>query len=135
MAASTPDGVTFAQPPLGYHEDMSTPDGGEGPNPGFDLHTWESTWASIEEDADGDPSAALSQYSDLVERMLSAHGYALDDPIASQGEEPEIVVTYRSARETNERAELGSASRSEVEQAIEDLRAVFGSFVSASRSA
>lgn len=114
---------------------MSTRDWDEGPNPGVDLHVWESTWASVEEDADGDPSAALSQYSDLVERMLGAQGYALDDPVASQGEEPEIVVTYRSARETNERAELGSASRTEVEQAIEDLRAVFGTFVSESRSA
>ena len=114
---------------------MGTRDWDESSNPGVDLHVWESTWASIEEEADGDPSAALSQYSDLVERMLGAQGYGLDDPVVSQGEAPEIVVTYRSARETNERAELGAASRSEVELAIEDLRSVFGSFVSESRSA
>jgi hypothetical protein len=33
-----------------------------------------------------------------------------------------------AARETAERAELGAASRSEVEQAIEDLRSVFDTF-------
>lgn len=114
---------------------MSTADWSESAQPGFDLHGWESSWASIEEDADGDPDAALSQFAELVERMLTASGYALDDPVARLGEEPEIVATYFAAREAAERAELGGASRSEVELAIEDLRAVFHSFASAARSA
>lgn len=99
---------------------MSTADWSESAQPGLALHGWESSWASIEEDADGDPDAALSQFADLVERL---------------GEEPEIVATYFAAREAAERAELGGASRSEVELAIEDLRAVFYSFASAARSA
>lgn len=114
---------------------MSTGDWSDGTQPGSDLHSWESSWASIEEDAEGDPDAALSQFADLVERMLSTSGYALGDPVARQGVEPEIVATYAAARETAERAELGEASRSEVEQATEDLRAVFHSFASAARSA
>src|SRR5262245_47134331 len=96
----------------------------EGPS-GFDEHDWESTWASIEEVAEDDPDAALSQYADLVERMLTARGYALDDAVVRQGEEPEVVTTYLAARETAERAELGDASRGDVELAIDDLRALF----------
>lgn len=93
--------------------------------PGFDLHEWESRWASIEEDLDGNHDAALSQLAELVERMLLATGYSVDDPVAGQGDEPEVVVTYRSARETAERAEVGAASRGEVDLAIDDLREVF----------
>ena len=95
---------------------------------GSDLHAWESQWASIAEDADDDPDAALSQYAGLVESMLEAHGYAVRDPVAREGEEREVVTTYLAARETAERAEVGAASRSEVEQAIDDLRAVFKTF-------
>jgi len=95
---------------------------------GSDLHSWNSQWASIAEDAADDPDAAVSQYAELVERMLEANGYAIGDPVARQGEEREVVATYVAAREVAERAELGSASRSEVEQAIEDLRSVFDTF-------
>jgi hypothetical protein len=92
---------------------------------GFDLHDWEGTWASIEDVAQDDPDAALSQYVDLMRQMLTAHGFALDDPVAREGEEPEVVTTYLAARETAERAELGEASRGDVELAIDDLRALF----------
>ena len=95
---------------------------------GSDLHAWESQWASIAEDVDDDPDAALSQHADLVESMLEAHGYAVRDPIAREGDEREVVTTYLAARETAERAEVGAASRSEVEQALDDLRAVFKTF-------
>lgn len=92
---------------------------------GFDEHDWESTWASVEEVAQDDPGGALSQYVDLMEQMLTARGFALDDPVARQGEEPEVVKTYLAARETAERAEVGDASRGDVELAIDDLRALF----------
>jgi hypothetical protein len=114
---------------------MTETDWNDRGQPGLDLHTWESWWASIDEDAGLDPDAALSQFAELVERMLAANGYALDDPVARQGEEPEVVATYAAARETAERAELGEASRSEVEQATEDLREIFRAFVSAARPA
>jgi hypothetical protein len=97
----------------------------ESAQPGFDEYEWDSTWASIAEVAGDDPDAALSQYADLVERMLAASGHALDDPVARTGEAPEVVRTYLAARETAERAELGDASRADVEVAIEDLRSIF----------
>lgn len=105
------------------------------PPPDLDVHGWESTWASIEEDAEGDPDAALSLYADLVERVLQTTGYAIGDPVARQGEEPEVVVTYFAARDVAERAEVGDATRSEVELATEDLRAVFASLLDEIRPA
>ncbi len=39
--------------------------------PGLDLHEWESARASVEEDLEADPAAALSQLADIVERMLA----------------------------------------------------------------
>jgi hypothetical protein len=103
--------------------------------PDLDLHGWESTWASIEEDAEGDPDAALSLYADLVERVVRASGYALEDPVARQGEEPEVIVTYLAARDVAERAEVGDATRSEVEVATDDLRTVFESLLGEIRPA
>jgi hypothetical protein len=97
--------------------------------PGLDLHEWESMWASVEEEQDDDPDAALSQFADIVRAMLNARGFALDDPVAAAGDEPEIVVTYRSARDAAERAELGEASRADVETAIDDLRLIFDTLV------
>jgi hypothetical protein len=112
---------------------MATPEWGESSSPGADEHTWESTWASVEEDAADDPDGALSQFADIVEHVLAASGYRPADPVAAQGEDPEVVVTYRAARETAERAELGVASRSEVAQAIADLREIFSSLVALRR--
>jgi hypothetical protein len=108
---------------------MATEDREEPTQPGFDLHEWESRWASIEEDLEGDRDAAVSQLAELVEQMLVTNGYDVTDPVSRAGDEPEIVVTYRSAREIAERAEVGAASRSEVEMAIDDLRDVFTTLV------
>ena len=93
--------------------------------PGADLYEWESMWASVAETRDDDPDAAVSQFADIVALMLRSRGYNLDDPVEASGDEAEIVTTYRSARETAERAELGQASRTEVESAIADLEDLF----------
>jgi hypothetical protein len=100
--------------------------------PGLDLHEWQSRWASIEEDAQDDPDAALSQFAEVAEQMLRANGYDVDDPVQLEGDEREVVASYVSARETAERAEVGEASRGEVENAIEDLRAIFDTFATES---
>jgi hypothetical protein len=97
--------------------------------PGLDLHEWESTWASIEEDESLDPDGSLSQYADLVESMLIESGYEVRDPVQRSGDEPEVLLSYLSAREVTERAEVGEASRDEVRTAIDDLRAVFETIV------
>jgi hypothetical protein len=99
--------------------------------PGLDLHEWESQWASVAEEQDGDASAALSQYADIVERMLVARGYNVADPVEAAGDEPEIVTTYAAAREVVERAGAGDASRADIGGAIEDLRALFETLIAA----
>jgi hypothetical protein len=93
--------------------------------PGLDRHEWESAWTSIEDDLRDNPDAAVSQLAELVHDMLVARGFGVDDPVERAGDEPEVVTTYRSARETAERAELGEASRGDVEAALDDLRAVY----------
>jgi hypothetical protein len=97
--------------------------------PGLDLHEWETMWASVAQDRDDDPDAALSQFADIVGRMLRSRGYNVDDPVEASGDEHEIVTTYFAARETAERAEVGSASRSEVDDAINDLEDVFDTVI------
>jgi hypothetical protein len=99
--------------------------------PGLDLHEWESQWASVAEEQDGDAGAAVSQYADIVERMLVARGYNVVDPVETAGDEAEIVTTYASAREVAERAEVGDASRADIGDAIEDLRALFETLTAA----
>ncbi|HZN22008.1 MAG TPA: hypothetical protein VFB57_05565 [Gaiellaceae bacterium] len=94
-------------------------------DPGQDLHEWQSTRASLEEEAESSPDAVLSELAELVERMLVTRGYDVADPVARAGDERDVVVTYLAARETAERAELGEASRGDVEAALDDLRSVF----------
>jgi hypothetical protein len=98
--------------------------------PGLDLHEWETMWASVAEDRDDDPAAALSQFADIVGRMLRSRGYNVDDPVEASGDEHEIMTTYFSARDTAERASMGAASRDEVDDAIDDLEDVFDTVIS-----
>jgi hypothetical protein len=97
--------------------------------PGLDLHEWETMWASVAEDRDDDPDAALTQFADIVGRMLGSRGYNVDDPVEASGDEHEIVATYLAARETAVRAGVGSASRAEVDDAITDLEDVFDTVI------
>ena len=55
----------------------------------------------------------------------------MDDPVERLGDEAEIVLTYRSARQTAERAEVGEASREDVEVATDDLRGIYETLVTA----
>lgn len=111
--------------PIDVDESVALDSSRVGPEPGLDLHELRSAWAAIDEVVADDPDAALSQLADLTHRALVVNGYAPDDRVAAAGGEPELLVAYRAARETAERAEVGEASRSEVETAIDDLREVF----------
>jgi hypothetical protein len=103
-----------------YNTTMSTPE------PGLDLHEWESEFASIEPDFEDDPAGALVELTNLVGRMLSARGFALDDPVADDGEEPEILATFRAAREFSRRVESeADVDPGDIASAINDLRDVY----------
>ena len=67
--------------------------------PGLDRHEWESRWASLEEELEDSPRDVLPQLDELVGQMLGERGFAIDDPVASEGEAPEAVTEFRAARE------------------------------------
>jgi hypothetical protein len=94
--------------------------------PGLDRHEWESEWASIEPDVHDDPANAVPELDDLVRRMLLARGYDLDDPVAREGEERDVVAEYHAAREVRGLIE-GSpvVDPGDVAAAVEGYRALF----------
>jgi hypothetical protein len=100
------------------------------PEPGLDRHEWESELASIEPELRDSPRETLPELADLVERMLSERSFALDDPSTLEGEEREIVESYRAARETADRVS-GDADvdPGDIADAVNSLRAVFDTIV------
>jgi hypothetical protein len=103
-----------------YNTSMSTPE------PGLDLHEWESEFASIEADFEDDAAGALVELTNLVGRMLSARGFAPDDPVADDGEEPEILAAFRAAREVSRVVESeADVDPGDIASAINDLRGVY----------
>jgi hypothetical protein len=75
--------------------------------PGIDRHTWESRWASLEEDVRTDPAEALPELTGLVEEMLVEAGYDIAEPVARAGEEREVVAEFMAAREIADRVNDG----------------------------
>jgi hypothetical protein len=104
-------------------------------DPGIDQYDWQSEYASFEEDLEDDPAAALPQFADLAERMLSERGYDLSDAVVRDGEERTIVADYLAARETADRVERDeTVDPGDIGAAIVNLRELFGVLV-AERSA
>src|SRR5262245_9130963 len=98
--------------------------------PGLDEYDWQSEYASLEEDLEDDPTGALAQFADLVERMLDERGYDLGDPIVREGDERAIVADYLAARETSDRVERDeNVDPGDIGAAIVNLREIFQSLV------
>ena len=98
--------------------------------PGLDLHEWETQWQDLEPLVEESPLEALPELDRLVEGLLEARGYAPNDPVAAQGDEPEILANFRSAREIARLWDSGAdISPGEVAQAIEDYRNVYASVI------
>jgi hypothetical protein len=96
------------------------------PEPGLDRHEWESELASIEDDLRDSPTETLPELTRLVERMLEERGYDLDDPVAREGEEREIVAEYLAACEVADRVDRGEdVDPGDVAAAIEGLVSLF----------
>jgi len=75
--------------------------------PGLDRHEWQTEWEALEEDLHASPLEALPELHDLVERMLLARGFALNDAVDEGAAEPDVVVAFRTGREIAERADRG----------------------------
>jgi hypothetical protein len=90
--------------------------------PGLDKHEWESWWQQFEEDVETSPAEALSELDRLTVEMLEARGYALDDPVAREGDDRDIIAEYVAAHETTEAVEQGKdVSREDIDAAIDGI--------------
>ena len=95
--------------------------------PGLSRHEWESEWAALQEQLEESPAGALTELDDLVERMLNERGYALDDPVAREGDEREVVAEFLAAREITRRVDQGSdaVSPGDVAAAVNGYRSIY----------
>ena len=100
--------------------------------PGLDRHEWESEWQALEEQLADSPADTLSDVDDLVERMLTERGYAIDDPVTREGEDREVVAEFLAAREITRLVEAGSddVSPGDVAAAVNGYRAIFDYLIS-----
>jgi hypothetical protein len=95
--------------------------------PGLSRHEWESEWAALQEELEESPAGALTELDDLVERMLNERGYALDDPVAREGDEREVVAEFLAAREIRRLVDEGSdaVSPGDVAAAVNGYRSIY----------
>jgi hypothetical protein len=75
--------------------------------PGLDRHEWETEYQALEESLRDSPAEALPELHGLVERMLQERGFAVDDAVADDGIDPEILAEFRAAREISRRVDAG----------------------------
>jgi hypothetical protein len=89
--------------------------------PGLDLHEWETRWQELQDAAADAPDEALPEIVRFVEQMLVERGYELNDVVAAEGDDPDIVRDFRAARELARAVEDGTAEPEDVQVALEDL--------------
>jgi hypothetical protein len=122
---------------IGHHARMSddpTRAGEGGPadedamvvEPGVDAHIFETEWAAAWEDVPDEPVESLPVLDDIIRRMLVAARYHPDDPVASEGDEREVLDRYKSVHEAILADEFGDdPDDDEVADAIEALTDVY----------
>jgi hypothetical protein len=95
--------------------------------PGLDRHEWESRWASLEEDLEDSPRDVLPELDELIAEILEQRGYAIDDPVAREGDDREIVAEFLAARETTQllRDDPDNVSPGDVAEAVNGYRELF----------
>jgi hypothetical protein len=99
---------------------MSTPD------PGLDRHEWETAMEALEPELEDSPTEALPELDALVARMMAARGLVVEDAVADEVAEPEIVAQFRAARELARAADRGDEiGPGDVAAAINGYRAIY----------
>jgi hypothetical protein len=93
--------------------------------PGLDLHEWETRWQELHDLAADEPEQTLPEIVRFVQQMLEERGYALDDPVVADGDDPDIVRVFRGARELARLVETGEATSEDVELALENLTEIY----------
>ena len=95
--------------------------------PGLDRHEWESRWSSLEEDLADSPRDVLPELDGLIEEMLLERGYAIDDPVAVEGDDRDVVADFLAAREITRLLadDNDSVSPGDVALAVNNYREVY----------
>ena len=95
--------------------------------PGLDRHEWETEWQQLEPLVLDSPRESLPELHDLVRRMLEERGYAIDQEVVREGNDPEIIAEYLAAREITGRAERDEPGLSpgDVGEAIASYRNLY----------
>jgi hypothetical protein len=101
------------------------------PEPGVDLHEWQTEMESLQEQLEDSPEEALPELADLVGRIMVERGAVNEnhEPVAAEGTDPEVIDRYRAAREIATLAEAGDAVPGDVADSINNLRELFDYFV------
>ncbi len=95
-------------------------------DPGLDRHDWETEWEALAEDLEDSPAETLPELGDLIERMLVERNFPINDEVADDGIEPDILVEFRSAREVARRVERGDdVDPGDIGDAIENFRDIY----------
>lgn len=95
-------------------------------DPGLDRHEWETAWEGLQEQLHDAPAEALPELGDLVEGMLVTRGFPVDDPVADDGIEPDVLVSFRSAREITLMVERGDdVDPADLGEAIHAYREIY----------
>jgi hypothetical protein len=99
-------------------------------DPGLDRHQFETEWEGLEPLVEDSPAEALPEVGDLVERMLREMHIPIDDEVADDGIEPELVRDYASARETTNRVERGeNVPPGDVGDAVHAFRRIYDALI------
>ena len=95
--------------------------------PGLDRHEWESRWESLEEALEDSPRDVLPELDLLVGQMLEERGYAIDDPVAREGDDREVVAEFLAAREITRLVadDPDSVSPGDVAAAVNGYRSIY----------
>jgi hypothetical protein len=94
--------------------------------PGLDKHEWESQWEQFQDDLESSPAEALPEVDELIYEMLEARGYAIDDPVAREGDDRDIVSEFLAARETTQRINNDEdVDPGDIAAAVEGYRSLF----------
>jgi hypothetical protein len=95
--------------------------------PGLDRHEWESRWASLEEDLEDSPRDVLPELDELVNQMLDERGYAIEDPVVSEGDDRDVVADFLAAREITRllASDPDAVSPGDVALAVNNYREVY----------
>ena len=82
---------------------------------------------ALEPQIQDSPAETLPEVDGLVERMLTERQYSLDDAVAREGDNREVVAEFLAAREITRLVESGSedVSPGDVAAAINGYRAIY----------